>query len=93
VSDIQAKARWLQELTGERPPWPIKTAHDLREWAADIDDDDLTGREMRAIDELVEELDDMTAAPEELARRRREREKLKALTFEDVVEQLLKLRG
>jgi hypothetical protein len=34
--NLRTEAAWLQELVGETCPWPIETAHGLREFALNI---------------------------------------------------------
>jgi hypothetical protein len=46
-------------VDGQRCPWPIETAHDLREWCENIDEGDLehlTLREAREAQEQIREL-------------------------------------
>jgi len=78
--ELRAKAARLYELTGSICPWPIETAHDLREWLLNLVsdrycDDQLTGGESRRLWGLLEELDDELASPEERARKIRRAKK------------------
>lgn len=77
--ELGAAAAWLRGLTGETCPWPIETAHDLREWALNIDssrfhEDQLTGAELRAVRELIDKLE----PPEEKTRRAQREKKIKS---------------
>jgi hypothetical protein len=55
--DLRAEAAWLLNLSGSRCAWPIETLRDLRDYAESVanddDDDDLTGAEVRSVEEVV----------------------------------------
>jgi hypothetical protein len=65
--DLRAEAAWLLNLSGSRCAWPIETLRDLRDYAESVanDDDDLTGAEVRGVEEVVARLDEALATPEE----------------------------
>jgi hypothetical protein len=68
---IEEATAWLNHLSGVASPWPIETAHDLREYAREITKnctDVLTGADLQSIKNFVEVLDDLLASPEERAR-------------------------
>jgi hypothetical protein len=72
--ELRAEAAWLEKLCGSCP-WPIATAHDLREFASNVLSnpvDDLTVGEVRRIQKLFESLKP-PESPAELDRRRKRR--------------------
>jgi len=70
--ELRAEAVWLQELVGWECPWPIETAHDLREYASNVSrhEDVLTGAELRRVHDLIDRL----APPEERRREKKRRQ-------------------
>ncbi len=68
--DLRAEAAWLLKLSGWHCAWPIETTRDLRDYAEIVaDDEDLTGVEVRSVNELVARLNDALATPEQRARK------------------------
>jgi hypothetical protein len=79
MARLEEATAWLNHLSGVACPWPIETAHDLREYASEITHnctDVLTGAELQSIKNFVEVLDDLLASPEERARKAKRAAKL-----------------
>jgi hypothetical protein len=80
---LEETKAYLERLGGACP-WPIETAHDLREYASEVAfhcEDELTGAELRRVNELVAKLDDYLATPAQRARKAK-REARRARTFQ-----------